>query len=167
VGEERRAVWAELPYPIPGGVTKTASTTKSTREAAERWLARMQEDAADAEPIITGSLSVGRYLDEWLRDAVEPFKSRRTYEKRVWAVNLQIKPALGSAGLPELPLHELRHTFASIMLHEWHVPPAVVSEAMRHADIAFTIRIYGHLIECTRANVMRRLGAEQSCSEAS
>jgi integrase len=362
---------AKLPYPVPGGGTKIATTTKSTREAAEKWLARMREDAADAEPIVTGSLSVARYLDEWLRDAVEPFTSRRTYEKRAWAVNLHIQPALGSvrlrdldarriqtlyasmaregysystrreihvtlkmalgqalkwglvrrneceiadaqrdlgppaeeevrhltdeqarlffrataesrwgnyyvaavrtglrpgellglrwedlvldsdpgslrvrrtldayreavfnppktarsrravalhyeareaflsqramlkreglptgrkalvfpsstgtpmkadnlrkrnlkpdlarAGLPELTLHELRHTFASTMLHEWHVPPAVVSEAMGHADIAFTFRIYGHLIESAQADVMRHLNAEQRRSEA-
>jgi integrase len=33
-----------------------------------------------------------------------------------------LEPDLAAAGLPELTLHELRHTFASIMLHEWHVP---------------------------------------------
>lgn len=52
-----------------------------------------------------------------------------------------------SDNLPELTLHELRHTFASIMLHEWYVTAAMISEAMRHADIAFTFRVYGHLIE--------------------
>ena len=49
------------------------------------------------------------------------------------------------------------------MLHEWHVPAAVVSEAMGHADIAF--RIYGHLIESAQADVMRRLNAEQERAE--
>lgn len=362
---------AEFPYPIPGGGTKVATTTKTTREKAQAWLERMREGAAKAEPIVSGSQSAGQYLDEWLRDTIEPFKSRRTYEKRAWAVNLHIKPALGSvrlrdldarriqslyasmaregysyatrrevhvtlkmalgqalkwglvrrneceiadaprnigppaeeevrhltdeqarvffratadsrwnnyyvaairtglrpgellglrwgdldlsndpgalrvrrtldahreavfnppksarsrravalhyeareaflaqramlkgeglptgpkalvfpstagtpmkadnlrkrnlkpdlarAGLPELTLHELRHTFASIMLHEWHVPPAVVSEAMGHADIAFTFRIYGHLIESAQADVMRRLNAKQRRAEA-
>lgn len=76
-----------------------------------------------------------------------------------------LKPQLAAAGLPELTLHELRHTFASIMLHEWHVPAAVVSEAMGHADIAFTFRIYGHLIESAQADVMRRLNAEQERAE--
>ena len=71
-----------------------------------------------------------------------------------------------AAGLPELTLHELRHTFASIMLHEWHVPPAAVSGAMGHADIAFTFRIYGHLVESAQADVMRRLNAEQTRSKA-
>jgi len=69
-----------------------------------------------------------------------------------------LKPHLAAAGLPELTLQELRYTFASIMLHEWHVPAAVVSEARGHADIAFTFRIYGHLI--------RRINVEQGRSEA-
>ncbi len=76
-----------------------------------------------------------------------------------------LKLDLAQAGLPELTLHELRHTFASIMLHEWHVPPAVVSEAMGHADTSFTFRVYGHLIESAQADVMRRLNAEQGRSK--
>jgi len=87
---------AEYPVPFLGG-PKIATTTKSTREAAEAWRAKMEEDAADGEPVVSGSQSVGQYLDEWLRDAVEPSVSRRTYEKRAWAVNLHIKPALGGA----------------------------------------------------------------------
>ena len=88
---------------------------------------------------------------------------------RMQADNLRkryLKPHLAAASLPELTLHELRHTFASIMLHEWHIAAAVVSEAMGHKDIAFTFRIYGHLIESAQADVMRRLNAEQELAEA-
>jgi hypothetical protein len=70
-------------------------------------------------------------------------------------------PALGRAGLPYVTLHELRHTFASIMLHEWMVPPAVVSKMMGHKSIAFTFDLYGHLIPSAQSDVMRRLNAEQ------
>jgi hypothetical protein len=48
------------------------------------------------------------------------------------------------------------------MLHEWHVPQAVVSEAMGHAYISFTFRIHGHLVGSAQADVMRRLNAEQA-----
>jgi hypothetical protein len=41
------------------------SATKEEQALAE-------EDAADGEPVVSGSQSVGQYLDEWLRDAVEP-----------------------------------------------------------------------------------------------
>ena len=36
--------------------------------------------------------------------------------------------ALKECGLHYVTLHELRHTFASILLHEWLAPPAVISK---------------------------------------
>lgn len=60
-----------------------------------------------------------------------------------------------------MTLHELRHTFASIMLHEWMAPPAVVSKMMGHKSIAFTSDLYGHLIPSAQEDVMRHLNASQ------
>jgi hypothetical protein len=37
---------------------------------------------------------------------------------------------------------------------------------MGHAEIAFTFRIYGHLVESAQADVMRRLNAQQKGYEA-
>lgn len=105
---------AEFPYPIPGGGPKTATTTKSTRQKAEAWLVRMQEDAPGGDAPVVSSQTVGRYLDEWLRDAVEPFKSRRTYEKRAWAVGLHIKPALGGVRLRDLDARRVQALYASM-----------------------------------------------------
>lgn len=102
----------------------------------------------------------GEGLSVGARDPVFP-STKGTPMKSDNLRNRYLKPDLRAAGLPELTLHELRHTYASIMLHEWHVPPAVVSEAMGHADIAFTFRVYGHLIESAQADVMRRLNTEQ------
>lgn len=56
-----------------------------------------------------------------------------------------LKPALRRADLPELTLHELRHTFASIMLHEWRVQPDIVREMLGHESIKLTMDLYGHL----------------------
>ena len=96
------------------GKTKTATTTKSTREAAEKWLARMQEEVTGGEPVVFGSQTVGQYLDEWLRDAVEPSVSRRTHEKRSWAVNIHIKPALGSVRLRDLDARRIQALYAAM-----------------------------------------------------
>ncbi len=70
-----------------------------------------------------------------------------------------LKPDLKAAGLPDLTLHDLRHSFASIMLHEWRVPPAVVSKMMGHASISFTFDVYGHLIPSATEDEIRRLNA--------
>ncbi|MEV8328785.1 tyrosine-type recombinase/integrase [Kitasatospora sp. NPDC056731] len=43
-------------------------------------------------------------------------------------------------------LHDLRHTAASIMIAEG-IPIAVVSKTLRHATLATTINLYGHLFK--------------------
>lgn len=68
-----------------------------------------------------------------------------------------LKPDLAKAGLPVLTLHELRHTFASIMLHEWHVPPAVVQEMLGHESISMTMGLYGHLFPGAQKDAIRAL----------
>lgn len=68
-----------------------------------------------------------------------------------------LKPDLTRVGLPELTLHELRHTFASIMLHEWGVPPAVVQEMLGHESITMTMGLYGHLFPGAQEGAIRAL----------
>ena len=51
-----------------------------------------------------------------------------------------------SAGLSGVRFHDLRYTFASIMLLRW-AKPKVNSEALGHASVAFTMDVYSHIIE--------------------
>ncbi len=96
---------AEFRYKA-GGLTKTLTTTRATREAADAGLAGKEADRA-AGQLSTGSQTVRDYLEEWLKDAVEPSVSRRTHEKRAWAVRLHIAPALGRVRLPDLDAHAI------------------------------------------------------------
>lgn len=48
------------------------------------------------------------------------------------------------AGLPPIRLHDLRHTYAT-MLIEAGVPIKVVSELLGHSSIEITLRVYGHV----------------------
>ena len=68
-----------------------------------------------------------------------------------------LKPDLAGAGLPEFTLHELRHTFASIMLHEWRVSPSIVQEMLGHESITMTMGIYGHLFPGAQEDAIRAL----------
>ena len=49
------------------------------------------------------------------------------------------------AGLPQIRLHDLRHSVASILLAQG-VHPKVVSELLGHATIALTLDTYSHVI---------------------
>ena len=50
------------------------------------------------------------------------------------------------AGLEKVRFHDLRHTFASLMLLRG-AKPKVISEALGHSSVAFTMDVYSHIIE--------------------
>jgi len=49
------------------------------------------------------------------------------------------------AGLKGVRLHDVRHGYASTLLHQG-VHPKVASEALGHASVAFTLDIYSHVV---------------------
>lgn len=48
------------------------------------------------------------------------------------------------AGLPQIPVHDLRHTSTSL-LFEAVVPMEVVKDRLGHSDIQTTMNIYTHV----------------------
>jgi integrase len=50
------------------------------------------------------------------------------------------------AGLNGVRFHDLRHTFASLMFLRG-AKPKVISEALGHSSVAFTMDVYSHIIE--------------------
>jgi integrase len=57
------------------------------------------------------------------------------------------------AGLGSVRFHDLRHTFASLMLLQG-AKPKVMSEALGHASVAFTLDTYSHIIEGMQSEAM-------------
>ncbi len=60
------------------------------------------------------------------------------------------------AGLDSVRFHDLRHTFASLMLLRG-VAPKVISEALGHSSVAFTMDVYSHIIEGMQSDAMALL----------
>jgi integrase len=60
------------------------------------------------------------------------------------------------AGLNGVRFHDLRHTFASLMLLRG-AKPKVISEALGHASVAFTMDTYSHIIEGMQQEAMALL----------
>ena len=60
------------------------------------------------------------------------------------------------AGLGAVRFHDLRHTFASLMLLRG-AKPKVISEALGHASVGFTMDVYSHIIEGMQADAMALL----------
>ena len=60
------------------------------------------------------------------------------------------------AGLPGVRFHDLRHTFASLMLLAG-VHPKIVSEMLGHSSVAFTLDVYSHVVDGLQKTAVKRL----------
>lgn len=63
---------------------------------------------------------------------------------------------VSQAGLGKIRFHDLRHTFASLALLRG-AKPKVISEALGHASVAFTMDTYSHIIEGMQEDAMALL----------
>jgi len=68
------------------------------------------------------------------------------------------KRVLQKAGLRESRFHDIRHTYASLLLSDG-VAPVYVKEQMGHSSIQMTVDIYGHLIPSSNRGAVNRLDA--------
>jgi integrase len=62
------------------------------------------------------------------------------------------------SALPRIRLHDLRHSHASVLLKEG-VPLKVVSERLGHANPAFTLSVYQHLLPPMQADAAKAFAA--------
>jgi len=62
------------------------------------------------------------------------------------------------AGLPRIPLKDLRHTHATLLLANG-VSPKVIRERLGHADITITLRVYAHAIPAMHAEATAKAAA--------
>ena len=67
------------------------------------------------------------------------------------------KPLLRDAGLPAIPFHGLRHSFATLMLAGGE-HPKVVQEMMGHSGIRVTMDFYSHVLPDMQREAVDRLG---------
>ena len=65
---------------------------------------------------------------------------------RRYVTTHRFKPLLlKHAGLPQIRFHDLRHTYATLLLCK-NVNPKIVSEMLGHASIAITLDTYSHVL---------------------
>jgi integrase len=65
---------------------------------------------------------------------------------RHYILSRVLKPALEEAEIPHTTLHELRHTFASILIGQG-MDVTFVADQLGHADPAITLRVYAKLFD--------------------
>ena len=66
------------------------------------------------------------------------------------------KKALSDAGLPDIRVHDLRHSHASLLLASG-VHPKLVQERLGHSSITLTMDTYSHVIPSLQEEVARKM----------
>jgi integrase len=73
------------------------------------------------------------------------------------SLNWAFAKATRAAGVPDIGVHGLRHTSATLLLAAG-VQPHVVQERLGHADIAITLGLYSHALPQQHTDAARLLG---------
>ena len=115
------------------------------------------------------AIMLGANAIQKLRDQLDRIESYRSAAGTEWQENgLMFPTTLGSSmhptsmykdfkrllkklGLPDIRFHDLRHTAATLMLHQG-VHPKVVQERLGHADIGITLNVYSHVLPSMQAD---------------
>jgi malonate decarboxylase alpha subunit len=74
------------------------------------------------------------------------------------------RPVLTKAGLRKIRLHDLRHTFGSLLIQSG-ASIVYVKEQMGHSSIQVTVDTYGHLIPGANVSFVDRLDADEQTRE--
>jgi integrase len=65
------------------------------------------------------------------------------------------------ADIPQIRLHDMRHTFASLLLQQGE-SLHYVKEQLGHASIQTTVDVYGHLAPGSNRNAVNKLGDDET-----
>ena len=68
---------------------------------------------------------------------------------------------LAIAELPKMRIHDLRHSAVAILIAQG-VNIKAISELLGHSSVAFTLQVYGHLLEETKRETADKMDAALS-----
>ncbi len=103
---------AEITLHTAAGKRRLRTTVGSELEA-DRWLSRIKRDHEQGRLNLEAStLTVGDYLDRWLKDSVAGTVGRHTYRDYSDKVRLHIAPVLGHLKLADLRADHLQALYA-------------------------------------------------------
>jgi integrase len=73
-------------------------------------------------------------------------------------VTREFHALLGSAKLPAVRFHDLRHTAATLLLAQG-VDPRTIMETLGHSQISLTLNTYSHVLPALQAEAAKKIDA--------
>jgi integrase len=138
-----RRVWVRRSIGL-GGVVKEPKTRRSVRAIA---LPKMVADELEAHWKTSGFRAGDDYV--FANAAGKPLDGRNM-------VRELFEPARRRANLPPVRFHDLRHSYASVLI-EQGAHPKVISDQLGHASVQITMDRYSHLFEGAYSDVSDEL----------
>jgi integrase len=134
-----RRVWVRRSIGL-GGVVKQPKTARSVRAIA---LPRMVADELEAH----WKTSPFRAADDYVfaSSTGTPLDARNMLRE-------VFEPAMRAAGLPRIRFHDLRHSYASVLIAQG-AHPKVISDQLGHASVQITMDRYSHLFDGSYSDV--------------
>ena len=95
---------------------------------------------------------------KWRNDWNLVFTSPRGMPLDERGVLRHFQNLLAVAGLPKMRIHDLRHSAVAILIAQG-VNIKAISELLGHSSVAFTLQVYGHLLEETKRETAIKMDA--------
>ena len=152
--ENGRAAIVRALVPIDGRLFETEPKTKRGR----RLIALDAETvAALQEPAARQLVEQQELSDDWI-DSGRVFTTEDGAQLHPERISALFHRLVAAAALPKIPLHGLRHTYASLALAKG-VNAAIVSRRLGRATVAFTLDIYSHVLPQVDAEAAELIAA--------
>lgn len=140
-------LWTERKIRVSGQLQDGRRVAPKSESALRR---------VDVGPVVLAALSQHRRVCPISEaNLVFPTPSGRPVHTSDWNRDV-FRPTTRKAVLPTLTLHDLRHTFASALIHQGQ-SVKYVQTVMGHASAQTTLDVYGHLLDTGGQDAARRL----------
>jgi len=152
--ENGRVAIVRALVPIAGKLVETEPKTKRGR----RLIALDGETVAVLREQAARQLAEQQALGDYWIDSGRVFTQDNGSELHPERISALFARLVRAAALPQIPLHGLRHTYASLASAKG-VNPAIVSRRLGHATVAFTLDIYSHVLPQVDAEAAELIAA--------
>lgn len=99
---------------------------------------------------------LAKLLTDYVGKLYRPKKSDRLFPVGDTTISRQFKSHAVAAGLPQIRIHDLRHSHASLLINQGY-DALVVSERLGHESVMTTLQIYSHLFPSKQVEMIDKL----------